>query len=299
MTVVILGKMRYKFVVLLSFVLFIETLCNGVQGPPTEKRKKDEDHGSQEYISQVQNENGEEMSALKVVSAPDLSKERDRRKGDSKDEDTLDTADLSMLKQAKWIQKVVQEIGGFQYTIVSNDQEISGTIDDEDAPPPLDPLDPKPLTPEEEEAKKVYESAMALLNKTRPDKTKAYKLLAEASSKGSLDAKAMLAWAELFGNPLPQNLNGAKETFKLLAEYGHPDGHMGLGFLYATGFNMNVSQAKALVHYMIGALGGNTWAQMVLGYRYWSGITVPPSCERALDYYRLVANKGDCLLTLK
>lgn len=55
---------------------------------------------------------------------------------------------------------------------------------------------------------------------------------------------------------------------------------------------MNISQAKALVHYMVGALGGNTWAQMVLGYRYWSGITVPPSCEKALDYYRLVANKG-------
>lgn len=132
---------------------------------------------------------------------------------------------------------------------------------------------------------------MALLNKTRPDKVAAFKLLADASSRGSLDAKAMIAWAELFGNPLPQNLDGAKETFKLLAQSGHPDGHMGLGFLYATGFNMNVSQAKALVHYMVGALGGNTWAQMVLGYRYWSGITVPPSCERALDHYRLVANK--------
>lgn len=55
---------------------------------------------------------------------------------------------------------------------------------------------------------------------------------------------------------------------------------------------MNVSQAKALVHYTVGAFGGNTWAQMVLGYKYWSGINVPPSCEKALDHYRLVANKG-------
>lgn len=145
--------MRYKFVVLLSFLLFIETLCNGVQGPPTEKRKKDEEQTSQEYISQVQDENGEEMSALKVVSAPDLNKERDRRKGDSKEEDVLESADLSMLKQAKWIQKVVQEIGGFQYTIVSSEQEISSALDDEDAPPVLEPIEPKALTAAEEEGK--------------------------------------------------------------------------------------------------------------------------------------------------
>lgn len=67
----------------------------------------------------------------------------------------------------------------------------------------------------------------------------------------------------------------------------------GLGFLYATGFTVNVSQAKALVHYTLGALGGNSWAQMVLGYRYWSGVTVSPSCEKALDFYRHVANKGN------
>ncbi|NEU34403.1 SEL1-like repeat protein, partial [bacterium LRH843] len=41
----------------------------------------------------------------------------------------------------------------------------------------------------------------------------------------------------------------------------------------------------------LGALGGNTWAQMILGYRYWSGITVANSCEKALDFYRLVAKK--------
>lgn len=52
-----------------------------------------------------------------------------------------------------------------------------------------------------------------------------------------------------------------------------------------------MSQSKALLHYTFGALGGNTWAQMALGYRYWSGITVTPSCERALDFYRQVADK--------
>lgn len=141
--------MRYKFVILFVFlIIFNEIYCNGVQGPPTDKKKKDDKTG--EYISQVNNVEGEEVSALKIVSAPDLSKERDRRKGDgSKEDDAAESVDLSMLKQAKWLQKMVQEIGGFQYTIVSNDQEITGTIDEEEPPPVLEPLAPKELTPEE------------------------------------------------------------------------------------------------------------------------------------------------------
>lgn len=67
---------------------------------------------------------------------------------------------------------------------------------------------------------------MILLNRTRPNKPAAYKLFLDASEKGSLDAKAMIAWAELFGNPLRQNIDSAKKTFTDLAEHGHPDGHM-------------------------------------------------------------------------
>lgn len=70
-----------------------------------------------------------------------------------------------------------------------------------------------------------------------------------------------------------------------------------LGFLYATGLAVNVSQSKALVHYTLGAVGGNVYAQMALGYRYWSGITIASSCERALDFYRQVADKGETLTT--
>merc|ERR1711970_973352 len=63
----------------------------------------------------------------------------------------------------------------------------------------------------------------------------------------------------------------------------------GLGFLYATGTVVNSSQAQALLHYTFGAFGGSSWAQMALGYRYWSGMGVATSCEKALDYYRRVA----------
>uniref|UniRef100_A0A8C8HXG2 Fibronectin type-II domain-containing protein n=1 Tax=Oncorhynchus tshawytscha TaxID=74940 RepID=A0A8C8HXG2_ONCTS len=63
-----------------------------------------------------------------------------------------------------------------------------------------------------------------------------------------------------------------------------------LGFLYAAGLGVNSSQAKALVYYTFGALGGNLVAHMILGYRYWGGVGVPQSCESALTHYRLVAN---------
>lgn len=65
-----------------------------------------------------------------------------------------------------------------------------------------------------------------------------------------------------------------------------------MGFLYATGLGgVHASQAKALLHYTAAALGGDTRAQMALGYRHWAGVTTPASCERALDFYRKVANK--------
>ena len=72
----------------------------------------------------------------------------------------------------------------------------------------------------------------------------------------------------------------------------------GLGFMYATGIGFNVSQAKAIVHYTVAALGDDSWAQMALGYRYWSGVTVPSSCEKALDYYKRVATKVASQITL-
>lgn len=61
--------------------------------------------------------------------------------------------------------------------------------------------------------------------------------------------------------------------------------------MYAAGIGFNVSQSRALVHYTIAALGDNSWAQMALGYRYWSGISLANSCEKALEFYRKVATK--------
>lgn len=63
--------------------------------------------------------------------------------------------------------------------------------------------------------------------------------------------------------------------------------------MFATGIGKNSSQAKALVHYTFGALGGSQLAQMALAYRYWSGISVASNCETALTYYRKVSHTGE------
>lgn len=202
-----------------------------------------------------------------------------------------EAVDLFVVNQAKIFQKVVQEIDNLKYVTTGGSSQEEE--EEEEIPPlPEHLLQEKELTPEEQNAKDLYEQAMQLLNKTKPNKLEALHLLMTSAQIGNNDAKAQIAWFKLFGNTLPQNLEDAKAIFEELAKDGHPEGHTGMGFLYATGLTVNVSQAKALVHYTMGAIGGNYWAQMILGYRYWSGITVSSSCEKALNYYRQVANKG-------
>lgn len=61
--------------------------------------------------------------------------------------------------------------------------------------------------------------------------------------------------------------------------------------MYASGLGVSQNQAKAVVYYTLSAAGNETWAQMALGYRYWSGTSVVSNCERALAYYRSVAKR--------
>lgn len=61
--------------------------------------------------------------------------------------------------------------------------------------------------------------------------------------------------------------------------------------MHSIGLGVEPSQAKALVYYTFAALSGNTFAQMALAFRHWSGISVMSSCESALNYYRKVAKK--------
>lgn len=137
----------------------------------------------------------------------------------------------------KVIQSLIQ-----QFDIVNNFQDTTSSFEEPEEVPPIPEVALKnnELTEEELEAKKTYETAAALLAKPRPNKEKAVQLLMEASNKGNLDAKALVAWIKLFGNPLKQDLYIAKEMFAELAELGHHEGHMGLGKWKFTPYYQNV-----------------------------------------------------------
>ncbi|NXT12696.1 SE1L1 protein, partial [Prunella fulvescens] len=145
-----------------------------------------------------------------------------------------------------------------------------------------------------QEAEDVYQIGMKILNESskKAQKKVAYQYLLKAADMNHTKAMEKVSYALLFGDYLKQNIQSSKELFEKLTEEGSPKGQMALGFLYASGLGVNSSQAKALVYYTFGALGGNLIAHMILGYRYWAGIGVLQSCESALTHYRLVANHG-------
>lgn len=266
-------KMRYSLVVILYLVFF--DISSGTLQAPRENKKDDSD--KKENKSPLDNKENRE-NVLKVVAAPDLTKDKNSRR---------DAVDLLMIDQAKILQKMVEELDLIKTSMMEEVQ-----TETEELPPEPEILrNPPELSPEQAEAHKIYMEAATLINKTRPDKAKVNKLLQDASDKGSLDAKGLIAWGKLLGNTVDQDINAARDIFMELADKGHAEGHTGLGFLYSTGLGVNISQAKSLVHYTFGAIGGHTWAQMILGYKYWSGISVPSSCEKSLDFYRQVADK--------
>ncbi|OXB61177.1 hypothetical protein ASZ78_013230, partial [Callipepla squamata] len=143
-----------------------------------------------------------------------------------------------------------------------------------------------------QEAEDIYQTGMKILNESskKAQKKEAYQYLLKAAEMNHTKAMEKVSYALLFGDYLKQNIQSSKELFEKLTEEGSPKGQMALGFLYASGLGVNSSQAKALVYYTFGALGGNLIAHMILGYRYWAGIGVLQSCESALTHYRLVAN---------
>ncbi|CAH1397074.1 unnamed protein product [Nezara viridula] len=136
----------------------------------------------------------------------------------------------------------------------------------------------------------LYNKGSKMLSSYQSSKIEAYSLLLNASRMGSKPAKAKVAWELMCGTYLPQNISMAKELFEQLAEEGVPDGHTGMGFLHSLGLTVNASQARALLHYTVGALGGSHWSKMILGFRYWNGISVTANCEKSLEFYRQVAS---------
>lgn len=207
----------------------------------------------------------------------------------------------NIVKQVRSNQKVTDDSASAtedaaKHSFVASEdmRKIEEESDDEAVEPEVKPVAPPP-TDEEIKANELYEEGMSLLNKTRAtkaDKRAGYKLIEQAAALNHTQARIKIAFAQLYGDPLPLNFKSAKETFEELSlSMGNRDAQLGLGLMYAAGLSVTSNQAKAIVYLTFSALGGNQMAQMSLGYRYWSGVGVPQSCEAALTYYKKVAHK--------
>ncbi|XP_035733239.1 protein sel-1 homolog 1-like [Vespa mandarinia] len=234
--------------------------------------------------------------ALLNEKIPKQIKEESESESEEPVENTLRNGELwmkTMISQSKDMDLMNTNMQSIE------DEDLTSWVDEEQYENSEEEVR-EPLTPEQQEAEQLFKNAQSLLNATRANKLEAYKLLTVAATLGHKEARSILAWAQLLGIPIStttsrtliQNIPATYQIFKELSETGLPSAHMGMGFLYATGLGgVNASQAKALLHYTMAALGDDTRAQMALGYRHWTGVTTPVSCERALDYYRKVANK--------
>lgn len=148
----------------------------------------------------------------------------------------------------------------------------------------------RPTPPlESPEGADLYLKGIEFIDKMYGEKTVGYLLLKQAADKGHKLARSKIAWAHLLGHYLPMDINFARDEFVQLAEVGVAEAHMGLAFMYSVGIGFNVSQAKALVHYNVAALGGDVLAKMAMGYRFMHGINVVSSCEKSLEFYSAVA----------
>ncbi|KAF7718183.1 Uncharacterized protein PECH_005644 [Penicillium ucsense] len=110
------------------------------------------------------------------------------------------------------------------------------------------------------------------------------------------DAMYLLADMNFYGNfTNPRNISAAFHWYNELAALtGNSTAQSMVGFMYATGLGGAVErdQARALVYHEFAAEGGNTRSEMTLAYRYHTGIGTPKNCEKAVKYYKRVADKA-------
>jgi len=215
--------------------------------------------------------------------------------GSAEDEEETTPIDFDKLKQID-----EREAGSSSSTSSSSSPPPASILTGEEAKTSPDEEEDKEeddkLNDDQKKGKALLEEARAILeaksDSTSTDLAKGFQLIDEAIKLGYRRAKEFKAWTLFYGDfSAKPDVDGALEMFVELAKSGSPNGQLGLGFVYASGLAVNSSQAKALVYLTFSALGGNSLAQMMLGYRYWTGVGVPTNCETALTYYKEVANR--------
>lgn len=245
---------KLYFYTIIAFICVTHSCgaLDDVQGPPdginVNKKTQTNDRKSAEILdtNEIAKENSD--SEVESVDNDDISM----------DEFPFSSSAIKIIKspedltQDEKINEIINKIMGNLNTMHTMDLEEIDTMVPAAVEPEQQDID---LTPEELEAQNLYETAMAILNKTKSDKIAGHIVLVQAAAKGHPLAKAKVAWSQLMGNPIDLDIDEAKKTFIELADAGLPDAHMGLGFMYATGIGFNVSQAKAIVHYTMAAIG--------------------------------------------
>ncbi|KAJ9616595.1 ERAD-associated protein [Cladophialophora chaetospira] len=119
--------------------------------------------------------------------------------------------------------------------------------------------------------------------------------LITAASFDDPDAIFLLAEMNFYGNfSYPRDFEEAKYWYGKLADLdGNATAQHMLGLMYATGIGgVKRDQAKALLYHTFAAEQDNTKSEMTLAFRYHAGIGCPRDCDRAVSYYKRVADKA-------
>ena len=109
------------------------------------------------------------------------------------------------------------------------------------------------------------------------------------------DAIFLLAEMNFYGNfSHPRDFERAKYWYGLLADLdGNATAQHKLGLMYATGIaGLERDQAKAMLYHTFAAEQNNVQSEMTLAFRYHAGIGCPRDCDKAVGYYKRVADKA-------
>lgn len=109
------------------------------------------------------------------------------------------------------------------------------------------------------------------------------------------DAIFLLAEMNFYGNfSIPRNFKEAKKWYMRLADLdGNSTAQYMLGLLYATGIGgVERDQGKAMLYHNFAAEQYNVRSEMTLAFRHHAGIATSRDCNKAVDYYKRVADKA-------